>query len=117
MVLLVACFKDSKQFLIIGGLAEGPHDGSREEEADKIVEVKTRRVVVEDEEEHDRHEEHHPLHHLHLFGLLAYHLVALLTHSHPRVEQVGYAEKYTGEREVVTYDGQIGAPFEDGVIG
>ena len=69
---------------------------------------------VEHKEEHQRHDEHHPLHHLHLISLLAYHLVALLAHGHPRVEEVGYTEEDTGKAQVIAYQPDVGVPLDDG---
>ena len=64
LVLLVLSLKDSEELLVVGSLAEDPHDSSAEEERDEVVEVKTCRVVVEHEEEHNRHEEHHLVAHV-----------------------------------------------------
>ena len=49
-VLLVLGLEDGKQLLVVGGLAEGPHDSGREEQRDEVVEVQTAGVVVEHEE-------------------------------------------------------------------
>ena len=109
--------KNLKKLFVVGSLAEQPHDGCTKEQRYKVVEVKTCRIVVEHEEEHQWHEIHHPLHHLHLLCLLTYHLVALLTHGHPRVQQVGYTEQDTGQTQVVANQPDVGVPFDDWVEG
>ena len=97
LVLLVLGLEDGKQLLVVGSLAEGPHDSGGEEQGDEVVEVQTTGLVVEHKEENDGHEVHHPLHHLHLLSLVSYHLILLLAHSHIAVEYVCYAEKNTGQ--------------------
>ena len=117
LVLFVFCLQLSQKLLFVCCLAQDKHQGGREEERDEIVEVKASRVVIEHEEEHQRHEIHHPLHHLHLFSLLSHHLVFLLLHGKPRVDNVCHAEQYTCQRQMVAYQPQVCVPFDNRVVG
>ena len=55
------------------------------------------------------------MHHFQLVGLLTHHLVFLLAHGEPRVEQVGHAEQNTGKREVVAYEPDVLTPLNNRV--
>ena len=41
LVLLIALLQDGEELLVVGSLAQGPHDGGTEEQGDEVVEVQT----------------------------------------------------------------------------
>ena len=49
--------------------------------------------------------------------MLTDHLVLLLLHGEPGVEDVGTAEEDTGQGQVVADEPDIRTPFDDGVVG
>ena len=118
LVLLVVGLEFGKKFRIVGRTTEIPHRSGGAEQGNEVVEVESRAVLVEHEEEHHGHQEHGVLKYFHIGGLVgrSSHRVALLAHRHEAIQQIGEAEEHAEEREVVAQSPDIGAPRDQIVV-